>query len=78
MGLTQCADTHEPETKGPKKARFIQSGLCELATVKDLFIFSTLILHTNLWGFRTDWKEDKGGTQSLSGKWKRVGKGFLG
>lgn len=67
-----------PETESPKKAWFIQSGLSDLAVVKGLFDSLVLILYTDLWSFMTDWKEDQGRGQVLGGKWKGVGKGFLG
>lgn len=34
--------------ESPKKGWFIQSGLCDLATVKGLFKSSALILYTNI------------------------------
>lgn len=67
-----------PETESPKKAWFMQSGLSNLAVVKGLFKSLAPILYTYLWGFKTVWKEDQGRGRVLSGKWKGVGKGFLG
>lgn len=66
-----------PETESPKKAWFIQSGLCDLAAVKGFFKSFAVIPDTSLWGFKTVWKEGKWGGKILRGKWKRVGKGFL-
>lgn len=52
---------------------FIQSGLCDLATVKGLFKSSALILYTNIWVSRIIWKEDARGTGGQSLGWEVQG-----
>lgn len=66
-----------PETESPKKAWFIQSGLCDLAAGKGFFNSLALIYTQISGGFKTVWKEDKGGGQILSRQRKGDGEGFL-
>lgn len=66
-----------PETESPKKAWFIQSGLCDLAAVKGFFDSLAPIYTQISGGFKTVWKEDKGRGQILSRKRKGDGEGFL-
>lgn len=66
-----------PETESPKKAWFIQSGLCDLAAGKGFFNSLALIYTQISGGFKTVWKEDKGGGQILNGQRKGDGEGFL-
>lgn len=73
-----------PETESPKKAWFIQSGLCDLAAVKGFFKSLALTLYTSLWGFQDCLERGQGEradpeweVEGSWGFWRGRMKGFI-